>query len=80
VNEMVIKDNNEKYHLIVPGVTINDNFQIIDRYGKTNERIYIMAVPYIGGFNPDYSGIDFCEAASETIMKSLSGNEAPELV
>lgn len=79
-NEMVIKDKNDKYQLIVPGITINDNFQIIDSNGQTNERIYIMAVPYIGGFNPDYSGIDFCEAASENIMKSLSGNEAPELV
>jgi hypothetical protein len=24
-----------------------------------------MALPYIGGFNPDYSGLDFCEQASE---------------
>jgi hypothetical protein len=31
----------------------------------------MMAVPYIGGFNPDYSGLDFCEAASEVIIKSI---------
>jgi hypothetical protein len=30
-----------------------------------------MAVPYIGGYNPDYSGLDFCEEASEKIIKSM---------
>jgi hypothetical protein len=43
------------YFLHVSGITINDRFQIVDQYGAYNERIYIMAVPYIGGYNPDYS-------------------------
>ena len=33
--------------------------------------LYIMAVPYIGGFNPDYSGLDFCENASKAIVEDL---------
>ncbi|MDO7744991.1 MAG: hypothetical protein MUP99_14505, partial [Pedobacter sp.] len=57
--------------LRVPGITINDSFQAIDDYDALNERIYIMAVPYIGGYNPDYSGLDFCEAASAAIIKSI---------
>lgn len=36
-----------------------------------NDRIYIMAVPYIGGYNPDYSGLDFSEAAFAAIVKTL---------
>jgi len=59
------------YYLKVQGITINDNFQVMDEYGAYNERIYMMAVPYIGGYNPDYSGLDFCEEASATIIKTL---------
>jgi hypothetical protein len=55
----------------VSGITINDSFQAVDEYGALNERIYVMAVPYIGGYNPDYSGLDFCEAASESISESI---------
>lgn len=57
--------------LTVPGLAINDHFQLVDRYGALNERIYIMAVPFIGGFNPDYSGLDFGEAASAKIIETL---------
>lgn len=42
---------------------------------EADEHIYIMAVPCIGGYNPDYSGLDFCEEASERIVKSLLGQE-----
>jgi hypothetical protein len=59
------------YYLKVPGIAINDHFQVLDKYGALNQRLYIMAVPYIGGFNPDYSGLDFCEAASEKIVEQL---------
>lgn len=31
----------------------------------------MMAVPYIAGYNPDYSGLDFCEAASKFIVESI---------
>jgi len=69
----VERDSDGHYYLRVPGIAINDNFQVLDRYGAFNPRIYMMAVPYIGGYNPDYSGLDFCEAASKRIIESLPG-------
>jgi len=77
-NQKVFQTENGDYFLEVPGISINDNFQVIDPYGAYNPAIFIMAVPYIGGYNPDYSGLDFCEAASEKIMASL--NEQEQLV
>lgn len=70
-NKNVETDGKGNYTLRVPGITINDSFQAVDDYGALNERVYIMAVPYIGGYNPDYSGLDFCEAASSAIIKSI---------
>lgn len=67
----VTLDHNSDYYLRVSGITINDHFQVVDSYGAFNDRIYIMAVPYIGGYNPDYSGLDFSEAASAAIIKRL---------
>jgi hypothetical protein len=67
----VEKGKNGEYYLKVPGITITDSFQIVDQQGKASNRIFIMAVPYIGGFNPDYSGLDFCEKASESIVQRL---------
>ncbi|MEO6177342.1 MAG: FAD/NAD(P)-binding protein [Flavobacterium circumlabens] len=69
--DSVEKNENGDYFLNVSGIAINDNFQIIDQYGAFNKNIYIMAVPYIGGFNPDYSGLDFCEAASLRIVNAI---------
>jgi uncharacterized NAD(P)/FAD-binding protein YdhS len=66
---------NGNYYLNVSGIAINDNFQVLDDYGALNDRIYMMAVPYISGFNPDYSGLDFSEAASSAIVKRLLGEE-----
>jgi hypothetical protein len=57
--------------LKVPGVAITDHFNAIDKEGTPNKRLYIMAVPYIGGFNPDYSGLDFCDAASGLIVSDI---------
>ena len=59
------------YYLKVPGIGIADNFRVYQKDGKLNDRIYVMAVPYIGGFNPDYSGLDFCEEASSIVIKDL---------
>ncbi|RZK41708.1 MAG: hypothetical protein EOO90_10155 [Pedobacter sp.] len=70
-NEDVMKFNDGEYYLKVPGIAINDNFQVLDAYGAANERIYMLAVPYIGGYNPDYSGLDFGEAASEKIVSAI---------
>lgn len=71
-NNKIETDANGDYYLHVPGITINNNFQVLDKYGAYSDRIFIMAVPYIGGYNPDYSGLDFCEAASARIVSHLS--------
>jgi uncharacterized NAD(P)/FAD-binding protein YdhS len=76
-SDEVEQDGNGDYYLKVPGITINDSFQVIDQYGAYNPRIYIMAVPYIAGYNPDYSGLDFCEEASATIAKSILSKNEP---
>jgi hypothetical protein len=70
-DDHVEQTGSEDYFLSVPGLKINDNFQAVDHFGKENHRIYIMAVPYIGGYNPDYSGLDFCEQASGSIVQSI---------
>ena len=57
--------------LSVPGITINDNFQLINRQGIASTRLYIMAVPFIGGYNPDYSGLDFGHKTSGIIAAAL---------
>ena len=70
-NKNIIKETSGGYLLPLPGININDCFQPLDIYGVANERLYIMSVPFIAGINPDYSGLDFCEAASEKIIKNL---------
>ena len=60
------------YYLKVPGIAISDEFEVVDKKSTANNRIYLMAVPYIGGFNPDYSGLDFCEQASKRIVSNLT--------
>ncbi len=67
-----IEEINGQYFLKVPGIAINDNFAVINEAKEPNNRLYIMAVPYIGGFNPDYSGLDFCEQASKRIVDDLA--------
>ena len=74
-NKKVEKAEDGNYYLNVPGITINDNFQVVDPEGKASERVYIMAVPYIGGYNPDYSGLDFCEEASASIVDTILQKE-----
>lgn len=71
-SELVVQNSNGDYFLQVAGITISDHFQIVNEYGIPNERVYIMAVPYIGGYNPDYSGLDFCEEASSSIIEKIS--------
>lgn len=70
--DMIEQDAAGNYYLKVSGLSINDAFQVRDQYGAANPRLYIMAVPYIGGLNPDYSGLDFCEEASGRIVEALA--------
>lgn len=73
-NSMIKKGSNNNFYLQVKGLSINDNFQALDPYGKVRENLYIMSVAYIGGLNPDYSGLDFCDTAAEIIADSLAKN------
>ncbi len=70
----VKKDSNNGFYMQVKGLSINDHFQALDSFGKATENLFIMAVPFIGGLNPDYSGLDFCDTASERIVKFLKNN------
>lgn len=64
-------DSAGQYFMKVPGLAINDYFQALDPYGAVQPGLYLMAVPFIGGLNPDYSGLDFCDTAGERIAKNL---------
>lgn len=70
-NEMIKQGFNDNYYLQVKGLNINDQFQALDSYGNYKENLYIMSVAYIGGLNPDYSGLDFCDTAADTITQAL---------
>lgn len=61
-----------EYYLTLEGFAINDEYQPILATGQPSERYFMMAVPFIGGFNPDYSGFDFCEQVSEIIVNKLT--------
>jgi len=56
----------------VKGLSINDYFQALDAFGNATKNLFIMAVPFIGGLNPDYSGLDFCDTASRRIVKFIN--------
>ena len=70
--EIIEKVDDENFYLNVSGIAINDNFQVLNRAGAFNHKFYVLAVPYIGGFNPDYSGLDFSEAASLKVVKAIN--------
>ena len=70
-NRNVEQTADGSYYLRVAGIAINDHFQVIAVGGLANEQIYAMAVPLIGGYNPDYSGLDFCEFASKRIVARI---------
>lgn len=69
--EIIGQSEDNQLYLQVPGVAINDNFQVVDAYNAYNDRIYLMAVPLMGGFNPDYSGLDFCNTAADRIAAAI---------
>ncbi|WPO81533.1 FAD/NAD(P)-binding protein [Chryseobacterium sp. JJR-5R] len=68
----IMKTDADQYYLRVKGLNINDHFQALDIYGKTITDLFIMAVPYIAGLNPDYSGLDFCDTAAKRIAETLT--------
>jgi hypothetical protein len=76
-NSNVVKFTAHDYYLQVPGININDHFQVLNSFGIVAPQIYIMAVPYIAGLNPDYSGLDFCETAAERIVTAMFAEVKP---
>lgn len=66
-----VVEGNDQYYLQVPGLGINDYFQSLNLFNESVENLFIMAVPFIGGLNPDYSGLDFCDTAAEKIAEAL---------
>ena len=70
-NKLVFPAATEGYYMKVPGININDHFQVLNSFGAFNPNIFIMAVPFIGGLNPDYSGLDFCDTASDKIAETI---------
>ena len=69
-NENVVRDGDD-YFLCVPGMDISDNFQLVNKQGIASDSLFLMAVPFMGGLNPDYSGLDFCENAAGLIVEYL---------
>jgi len=69
--EKGIEELDGEYYLRVSGAAISDNFQVVQTDGNLSSRVYLMAVPYMGGLNPDYSGLDFCEHASGLIVSHI---------
>jgi uncharacterized NAD(P)/FAD-binding protein YdhS len=67
----VVSDKSGEPYLKVPGVAVNDHFQVIGTDGRANTDIFMMAVPCMGGYNPDYSGLDFAEEASKRIVDRI---------
>lgn len=55
----------------VDGLQITDSFQVVNSKGKANNRIYLLTVAFMKGLNPDYSGIDFFEHASEIVARDI---------
>lgn len=72
IDDQIFRTSADHYALRVHGLEINDYFQSLNNYGEIISNLYIMAVPFIGGLNPDYSGLDFCDTAAERIVKALS--------
>ena len=63
-NPFINHDSHGNYYLEVLGININDHFQVLNKFGGYNPRIYMMAVAHIGGQNPNYPSLDFCEIAA----------------
>jgi hypothetical protein len=62
--------------LVLQGFAINDFYQMMNRNQDPIPGIFIMAVPFITGFNPDYSGLDFCNHAASLIVAKLTQSSA----
>ncbi|KKO47790.1 hypothetical protein VT06_15250 [Arsukibacterium sp. MJ3] len=62
------------YYLNLQGFAINDYFQFLYADGSATNNCFMMAVPFISGFNPDYSGFDFCDQVSTIIVEKIKAD------
>jgi hypothetical protein len=70
-------DASGQYFLKLTGAAINDFYQPLDVNGEPTPHLYILAVPLIGGHNPDFSGLDVADTASSiAVAKELGGSRA----
>lgn len=61
----------DNWFLQVSGIAITDSFSPIDKDGHINRRIYLLASPFISGYNPDFSGLDFCATVAKIVTEDI---------
>lgn len=76
--ERVQEDSQGELYLKLTGVAINDHYQPLDVDGEPTPHLYILAVPLIGGHNPDFSGLDVADTASSIAVEREFGLTSPD--
>ena len=76
--ERVQQDSQGDLYLKLTGVAINDHYQPLDVDGEPTPHLYILAVPLIGGHNPDFSGLDVADTASSIAVEREFDLGGPE--
>ncbi|QQR59215.1 MAG: FAD/NAD(P)-binding protein [Candidatus Melainabacteria bacterium] len=71
VSQARLNFKSNKGHQNVDGLQITDSFQVVNEKGEANKRVYLLTVAFMKGLNPDFSGIDFFEHATELVVKSI---------
>ncbi len=71
--ERVQLDSLGDHYLKLTGVAINDHYQPLNVDGEPTPHLYILAVPLIGGHNPDFSGLDVADTASSIAVEQELG-------
>lgn len=74
--DTIEQDERGDYHLRVSGIAIDDAFRVMADGDVPNPRIHLLAVPFIGGYNPDYSGLDFCDTAGGKVARTIVGERS----
>ncbi|QJR80332.1 hypothetical protein CA267_005850 [Alteromonas pelagimontana] len=69
--EVEFDANASVYYRLIGGADISASYQLLDGKRATSAKTYIMAVPYISGLNPDFSGLDYCADVAQKIAKDL---------
>ena len=70
-------DSQDEVYLKLTGVAINDHFQPLNVDGEPTPNLYLLAIPLIGGHNPDFSGLDVADTASSIAVEKELGSSGP---